>query len=254
MSFEKILSEIKTQKETLNMEILPTDPTARMKAGMVNQAKAQIEALKNDFRDEALRKSVFILVFGTRTKQTVKILNQSFGVMSGSPRALASKVVDKLDPALYDNKQLHPSTIDLASAILDDIAKDLGIDFLPAFYYDGHKHALQLNGREDLERILEKTILEKVGGEIFAVNAVMDSLDSLIDEEYDQPVLPIVMQVSEEDVPKLKADLSRVSANVFTMGAGVDKDSKADLKLSAKQKLDKTVVQKALEQIKQNLK
>jgi len=254
MSFEKILGQIKEHKETMKMEILPTDPTSRMKAGMINQAKQQIEQLKQDFRDEALRRSVFILVFGTKTKQTVKILKESFGVMSGSPRELASKVVDKIDKGLYDKKQLHPSVIDMSSTILDDIAKDLGVDYLPAFYYDGHVHAVQLNNREDLERVIEKTILAKVGGEIFALNAVMGSLDQLISDEYDQPVIPIVMEVQEEDVAKLKADLRNVSKNVFTMGAGVSADSTADLKLGAKAKLDKNVVQKALEQIKQNLK
>ena len=124
MSFLSILEKLKAQKETLKMEVLPGDPTARVKAGMINQAKFQIEQLKEDFRDEAIRRSVVILVFGPRAAQTVKILNEDFDVKVGNPRSLASKVVDKIDKSLYDNKQLHPSVIDMATSILDDIAKE----------------------------------------------------------------------------------------------------------------------------------
>jgi hypothetical protein len=253
MSFLSILEKLKAQKDILKTEVLPGDPTARTKAGMINQAKFQIEQLKEDFRDEALRRSVVILVFGPRAAQTVKILNEDFDVKSSSPRALSSKVVDKIDKSLYDNKQLHPSVIDTATSVLDDIARDIGISYLPTFYYDGAKHAVQLTKREDLERVVEKAILDKVGGEIFLVNAVMSSIDELIDQEYNQPVLPIAMEVDPDDVAKLAEDLKRLTPNVFTMNVGAG-NTKADLKLTSKQKLDKGVVEKALIQIKENLK
>jgi hypothetical protein len=236
------------------MEVLPTDPTARVKLGLINQAKEKIAQLKYDFRDEALRKSVFIVVYGTRAKQTKKILTEQFGVRDGSPRNMVAKIVDKLDAGLYNNRQLHPSVIDMSSAVLDDLASNIGVDHVPAFYYDGHKHAVQLNNRGDLERVLEKVVLEKVGGEIFAVDAVMDSLDQLIADEYDQPVLPVVMETTEDNVEKLSNDLKRITPNVFVMGAGVEAGAKADLKLGSKAKLDKGVIEKALVQIKNSLK
>jgi hypothetical protein len=253
MSFEQILEKIKEQSAVLKTEILPGDPTSRVKAGMISQARTQIASLRQDFRDEALRRSVFIVVFGKRSKETSKLLQEEFAVKVGSPRLLAEKIVNKIHPSLYMNKPLHPSVIDTASSIMDELARDLGIEHYPMFYYDGVKHAVQINGRKDLEILIENTLLEKVGGEIFAVNAVMDSLDGLIEEEYTSDVLPIVMETDEESVEKLSSDLRRITKNVFTMSVSGGK-TKADLKLSSKQKLDRETLEKALIEIKKNLK
>jgi len=253
MSFDKILANLKENENILKMEILPTDPTARTKAGMVNQARQEIERLKQDFRDEALKRSVFILVFGSRADKAAKILKENFGVLNGSPSLLTAQIIEKLDAGLYNNKQLHPSVIDLSSTVLDGLATELGIDFVPPFYYDGHKHAVMLKSREDLDKVLTTVILEKVGGEIFAVNAIMANLKTMIEEEYSQPVIPMVMEIDGEMAAKMKTDLQRINKNVFTMNVG-GADQAADLKMTAKQKLDKNVIEKALIQIKQNLK
>jgi len=252
MSFEQILSKIKENKETMNMEILAGDPTARTKAGMINQAKVQIENLKQDFRDEALRRSVFIVIFGKKSRELSSILQEEFNVKSASPRLLAKQIVDKIEPSLYDNKQLHPSVIDLASSILDDLSKDMGVSHVPALYYDGNKHAVQLTGRSSLEGLLERLLLEKVGGEIFGISAVMSVLDTLIDEEYSSSVLPMVLETDEESLPKLVEDLGRLSKNVVTVSAGGE--AKANVKIGAKVKLDTESVEKLLTEIKNNLK
>jgi len=85
------------------------------------------------------------------------------------------------------------------------------------------------------------------------VNAVMSSLDDLIEQEYNQPVLPIAFKVEAEDLEKLTADLKNFTKNVFTMNVSGG-NVKADLKLTSKQKLDSSVVEKALIKIKENLK
>jgi hypothetical protein len=252
MSFQQILEKIKEHKTTLTLEVLPGDPTARTKAGMINQAKTQIENLKHDFRDEALRRSLFIVVFGKKARELSAVLQKEFAVKSASPRLLTSKIVDQISPSLYDNKQLHPSVIDSASSILEDLSRDMGVEHLPAVYYDGSKHAVQLKNRADLEKLLETLLLEKVGGEIFGINAVMNSLDDLIETEYSAPVLPMVIEVSEEGASKLVSDLSRLSKNVVTISAG--SEVKANLKLGAKAKIDTETVEKLLTEIKNNLK
>jgi hypothetical protein len=252
MSFEKILSKIKENSALLSLEILPGDPTSRTKAGMVNQAKEQIAALKNDFRDEALRRSLFIVVFGKKAKELSSILQNTFDVKSASPSLLTKKIVDKIEPSLYENRQLHPSVIDIASSVLDTLSGDMGISHVPAIYYDGMKHTVQISDRSDLESLLETLLIEKVGSEIFGINAVMASLDSLIEVGYTAPVLPMVLEVEEKNLTKVVADLNRLTSNVVTVSAGGE--AKANLKLGAKAKLDAETVEKLLTEIKNNIK
>lgn len=252
MSFESILNNIKEQKELTQLVIEPGDPTSRTKAGMINQAKIQLEQLRQDFRDEALRKAVFIVVYGKKSREVSKLMTEEFDVKAGSPRILAKKVVDRIpDPSLYDNRMLHPSVIDACSSILDDLAKDMGITYLPTFYYDGLKHAVHLTCKADLEKVVEATILNGVGGEIFAISAIMDTIDSLIEEGYTSPVLPIVLETTEEDSVKLTEDLLKLNSNVFRVSTSGEA---ADLKLPSKTKVDSAAIQKVLVEIKQNIK
>jgi|WetSurMetagenome_2_1015567.scaffolds.fasta_scaffold98449_3 hypothetical protein len=246
-----ILAKIKDKQPYINLEIKEGDPTSRTKLGMVAQAKLEVEALKRDYRDAVLRSMVILVATGPRALSAKDILVTEFGMNDGSPSTLTKKISSKIDTSLYLNKTMHNSAIDVASNIMDGLAKEMDIWSYPAFYYDSRKHNIHLNSEEDLQTILEDILLESVGGEVFAIHAGNNIYSSLLDASFEGPVVPVVMVVREEKAAKLIADLNKVTRNVFHINTDPKKKI-GDFSITSK-KLDNESLEKILTQIKQSL-
>jgi len=254
MSIKQILEQIKENEAYLKTEIDPNDKTARFKYGMINQAKQQISVLKTSLRDEIFKNAVYVVVTGTKAKKMADYMRNDFSILDASPDLLGNEIVAQLSPTVYSDVPMHASVIEMITTVLDQITKEIGIIHYPAIIYSSEKHSVHLKNKQALVDLVNETLVRVIGSEIFAIYAAYRAMENMLaDGEYDQPVVPFVVEVSESLVDQLSADLKNVNKNVFVVNAGGD--AKADLKLNSKSKdISKETVAKLLTEIKNNLK
>lgn len=254
MSLTTILSEINSLKPFVNEDV-DSGPIETMTArrGRKRQAEDNLKRLREQYIQDLLRSSVFILVTGAARDEFAAVANEKFGCFSANPEGFYNELAARFPEGLL-GREAPASLFDILGRHLEDVANDMGVLGYPQMIFKAH-YDRPVTSKTELVQLIKAAINEQVGGELAGVYAVRSIADKAIELNHDAPITPIVLATDDEKlVTDLSDALTRLTPRVFVATAGkTTKTAKALATVSVKEATEETVLE-ALTTIKSNLK
>ncbi len=231
MSLSSILKEIEINRPNAEAVVSTKFPeTYGARVGLKKSAEESIRRLKNDYRDQLLASTVFIVVTGaSRDAFTALASADSFGCFVADPEDFYKDVAARVSPpqvkpSLY-GREATRSLFSIAQNVLADKCVELGIESYPALAFND-KYSRAVNSAEEFAALLKTAINDQVGSEIVGINAVYSIVDSAITRKHQATVTPVILSTGDDKFAlDLKTNLGRLKTKTFLVLAG--KTSKA---------------------------
>jgi hypothetical protein len=221
MSLETILEEINENKKIAEIDLDTVNPRVRgFKFGQVNSAKNKLEGLYIDYKNELLKRTLFILVTGSDSEIFAEIAERDFKVFSSNAKTLFKEVADQISPQIYLNKTTNASTFDIISNVLDDKLKNLDIIEHQALMFNTKFQKVIKNSNEFVQ-LISDAVTDIIGSEVVGVDALERTAKKAVNLNYKSKMVPILIHTKDE---KLIGDLSKslrtLSSRVVQVAAG----------------------------------
>jgi hypothetical protein len=221
MSLENVLEKISEEQIVANQDLNLVSPRViAYKKGQVTAAKERLELLRQDLKQEIIKRSVFIVVTGSEAEKFADIANQEFKCLSFSANRLATDIVNKLSDQLYLNKSLNANTFDIIDNLLEDEMKRLDIASYNKLAFNA-KYLRNIKNKQDMIDLINQAIADNVGSEVIGLDALDKAVSSVMDTKKVSRVVPIVLHTGNNGLTlDLAKNLKAITNKVFTVSAG----------------------------------
>lgn len=245
MSLSSILEQINEQKTIAKQDLDSVDRRVlSYKKGQVESAKAKLEQLHIDYKNELLRNSVFILVTGNKADSFSKIAEDSFKCFSVDGQSFYKEILEQINPHLYKGKQINSSVFEAISNVLETKMKSLDIMSYNQLTFDA-KYSKVVNDEKDMLKVISDSVNDIIGSEVVGLDALEKVTSKAIEKNYKSKIVPILLQVDDESLVKaLSEGLKKINPKVISVIAGetkTDISSKIVLEDVNKKKVEETL-------------
>lgn len=245
MNIQSVMRQIQ-EKTTLANDNLKdaTNNTRPVREAQKRAAQEALQGLKNDCRKLLLSSAVYLVVTGPQTNELMELANNEPKCFGSDSEALYNKILARVDPRAYENKQFVPSILDTISNSLEEVALDCGIQSYPMLRFKA-EYSKTITSKEQLLDIVKDAVNTNVGGEMVGIFTVSNVLDQIVERRHIESFVPVVLSAADEQLAiTLSKDLKRLSPNTFLVTTG--KPTKAtkglqnmiNLKEASKEALD----------------
>ena len=257
MSLSTILNEMKLNRPNAEMDVQFGNPnTLGGRQGLKRAATEALKRLRNSYRDELMKNSVFIVVSGAQKDVFTEFASgEKFGCFVNNPESfykeLAAQVSPpSINPPLWTRESVK-HLFGIAQNVLNDKALELDINSYPPLYFN-EKYNRGVTTAEEFAPILKQAINDQVGSEIVGINAVHSILDQAIVKEHSGLITPILLPTDDEAFAldlfnSLNTKLGRPANGTFLVAAGKNHSLKNALTVK---KINEETVAEVLETIR----
>jgi hypothetical protein len=246
MTLTTILEQINEQKNIAQQDLDTVSPRALpYKKGQVESAKAKLEGLYIDYKNELLKNSVFILVTGNESESFAKIAEDNFKCFSVDGKVFYRDILEQISPHLYKNKQVNASVFEAIGNVLETKLKNLDIMSYNQLMFDAKYSKVVKDDVEMLDVIVD-SINNIVGSEVVGLDALERVTTKAIEKNYKSKIVPILLHTQDETLVRtLSEGLRRINPKVVSISAG-----KTESDLSLKIALEEVTKKKVEETLK----
>jgi len=251
MSLESILGKINEEKEIAKIDLDTISAKARVyKRGQVESAKAKLEGLYIDYKNEILKRAIFILVAGDDSSNFANIAEEKFKCFSVEGKVLFKEIVKELSPQLYLNKTMNAPIFDVISNVLEDKMKRLDVMSYNTLMFNT-KYQRAVSNESQMVDLVTEAVSDIVGGEVVGLDALERVAESGVNKNYKSSIVPILIHSTDEDfLLDITESLRRLNPRVVRVVAGkVNKDINATITI---EESNEENVGKALKKIATN--
>lgn len=236
MSLSTILDQINEQKKIAQQDLYSVSPRALpYKKGQVDSAKAKLENLYVDYKNELLKNSVFILVAGSNSEEFSSIAEDKFKCFSVESKVMFREILQKISPELYKDKKINSSVFEVIGNVLEDKMKLLDVGSYNQLMFDA-KYLRVVKDEEEMLNVIADAITETVGSEVIGLDALERITQQAVDKNYKSRIVPILVHSADEDfISSISDGLKKISPKVIKIAAG-----KTSEKFKAKINLEET--------------
>jgi hypothetical protein len=221
MSLENVLEKISNEQIVANQDLNTVSPAVLpYKKGQVRAAKDRLELLRNELKQETLKRSVFIVVTGDQNKQFAEIAEQEFRCYNVSANQLATDIVNKMSDQLYLGKALNANTFEIVDNLLEDRMKDLDIASYNRLAFNA-KYLRNIKNKQEMIDLVSEAIADSIGSEVLGLDALERVVDLIVESKKASRVVPIVLTTNNDILTNdLQKNLKRIASKVFSVSAG----------------------------------
>lgn len=226
-SFQEIINDIQIQKAIAESDPGNDPRSYVVRLGKIKKAKADLADLYTDYRKVFQNLTIFIAATGSKAESFAKIAQEEYGCFAVSVDDFYTSLVDRVNPALYENKACSSQVFDLINDYFEEYAEELGIMSYPRMMFSA-KYKKTVTNKADLVTIIKEAFTEALGGETIGLHAINVASKRAVSEGFIGKVAPVVLFSKDQETMKLIIkDLPHLSDKIFVVAAGsVDKSIK----------------------------
>jgi hypothetical protein len=199
MSLGDILKNINVEKETAEIDLDKVSARARVyKKGQVDSAKARLESLYIEYKNEVLKRAIFIMVTGEQSEDFAGIAEDEYKCFKVDGKIFYKEIVDQLSPDLYLNKNLNAPILDVVGNVLETKMKSLDVTSYPSLAFNT-KYAKVIKTKTEMVDTIKDVINDGVGGEIVGLDALERVAKEAVNKNYDKGLVPILIYSKDEN-------------------------------------------------------
>jgi hypothetical protein len=222
MSLQEILKKIREVKP-FTEEDTDQGPTETMsgRRGRKMRAVDELKDLTSAYKLELINSAMFILVVGGERDAFVQTATgEDFKLFSANPSAFYEDLVNRIPATVYEGKTSSSDLFSLVGRHLEDMAQELGILEYPQLVLK-REDIVSLNTKEDLAKLLKRSINAQVGGELAGVYAIQSILNKAIETGHSTKTTPVMLSTEDETLAlELKDQLKRLNPRTFLVASG----------------------------------
>lgn len=221
MSLETVLEKIKEQKVIAQQDLDSVDRRVYpYKKGQVEAAKETLEKLYIDYKNELLKRSIFILVTGSESNKFADLANTKGKTFSLDAKVLFKDIVSELNPELYLNKTANAPLFDIVSNVLEKKMKNLDVMSYNSLVFN-QKYLRNIKNKTDMEEVVKEAIIDIVGGEVVGLDALERITKTAVNNNYKSRIVPILLH-NEDDrfISDISTTLRSLNPRVIRIVAG----------------------------------
>lgn len=251
MSLEKILKQINEEKEVALMDLDTVSPRAlTYKKGQVNSAKARLEGLYIEYKNELLKRAIFILVTGEDNAKFANIAENEYKCFSLDGKVLFKEIVNEISPEIYEGKTMNAPIFDVISNVLEDKMKKLDVMSYNSLIFDT-RYQRVVKTKGEMIDLVGQAIGGIIGAEVIGLDALERITLQAVNSNYKSGIVPILLHSDDESfIVGISDSLRKLNPRVVRVAAGKTKND-----INALIKLDdssEAQVGKALKEIAEN--
>lgn len=218
-----ILEEIKQNKKIAETDLSKIDPRAYpYKKGQVNSAKNKLEDLYLRYKNEIMKRSVFILTTGEESR-TFAELSEGFSCFTVNADDFYTDIASKVSTDVYMKKNVNASVFDILNNLIEDKMKELDIISYNQLFFSS-KYQRMCNSKADFLDVVKRSITDNVGGEVVGLDALEKVCVEAVNKDYKSRLVPIVLHSKDEQLIKqLSSDIIKVNPRVVLVTSGKTK-------------------------------
>jgi len=218
---DQILEKIKEEKKIAEQDLDAVDPRViSYKKGQVSSSKERLEGLYLDYKNEILKRSVFILVTGEDSDKFTKIATKKFKCFSLEADVMFTEIVDQLSPQLYENKTLSSSVFDIIGNVLENRMKQLDIVSYNSLMFSS-KFSRTIKDKQEMIQAVREAVSEVIGGEVIGMDALERVSKDAVNKNYKSRIVPILLRTDDEQfIMKMSDSIRLVNPRVVRVAAG----------------------------------
>lgn len=221
MSLSLILDKINEQKTIAEQDLHSVHPRSYpYKKGQVESAKARLEQLYIDYKNELLKNAVFILVTGDQAGSFANIAEEKFKCFSVEGKSMFKEMLSEVNPQVYVNKKVNAFVFEVLSNILEDKLKSLDVLSYNQLLFNS-KYSRVVKNEEEMLEVVTSSIADIVGLEIVGLDALEKVTKQAVNKNYKSRIVPILIHSDDEVfVNEAAQGLKKLTQRVATVSAG----------------------------------
>lgn len=250
MSLSLILDKINEQKTIAEQDLHSVHPRSYpYKKGQVQSAKAQLEQLYIDYKNELLKNAVFILVTGDQAEAFANIAEEKFKCFSIEGKSLFKEILSKLSPQVYLNKKVNAFVFEVMANVLEDKLKTLDVVSYNQLLFNSKYSRVVKNETEMLD-VVTSSIADIVGLEIVGLDALEKVTKQAVNKNYKSRIVPILVHSDDETfINEAAQGLKKLTKRVTTVSAGKTNGTNTSFSL---EEIDENTIEETLKTIATN--
>lgn len=226
-------------------------PTAQMRVANKKQAKIKLEDLFLKLQKEVLNSSAVMVISGPKAKELAETAEKEFDVYTFDANELTKSIAKEIPPTNYMGRALNPSTVDIASALLETVAMNIGVSSYNPLIWRNSMAGSVIKSQEDLEAELDRLISDFAGYEIVSAYFINKVASKVIEEDYQGSTVPVMITVEDETkAKKITEQTKRLTSKTFLITTNEESQNEALFCKSG----SKNAVKEVLTKVKQSLK
>lgn len=251
-SIKELMSTIKAKKDLATQVPEENAASYRVKLGKIKRAKEDLNDLYLQYRKEVQQRASLILVTGKKAKTFAKNAHDDFGCFSYNIDDFYEMLISDISPRLYENKSTNSALFDMVNNKLAERADQIEIISLPSLIFQSKYKTTTKNKKEFIE-LIKKAFNSAVGIEVPILDVIDKTAKEAVNEEFDQKVVPIVVQVPENMVKETFDKASNVITNVFMVSTDGASEETVKHSFHTVKSATKKQVEEALMKIRERL-
>ena len=217
---EQLLTEINKQKKDAEIDIDAVDPRVREHVkGRKRRAKDQLEQLYVEYKNEILKRSVFIMATGQNARSFANIAEEEYKCFKIDGDTFFKDIVDKVHPDLYKGKTVNSSVFEVLNNLLEDRMKDLDVISYNSLMFDT-RYQKTVKDKNELIQVARDAITDIIGGEVLGLDALERVSREAVNIEYKSKMVPIVIYSEDEKfIKKASEQVKNLTTKVFVVNS-----------------------------------
>lgn len=254
MSLTAVLNEINSLKPYATENVDEGNPeTMGARRGRQRQAKDQIKRLREQYIQDLMRSSVFIVTSGSASDEFAQVATEKFGCFAVDAEAFYKDLADRIPESLI-GRETPSSLFDILGRHLEDLANDMQVIGYPQLIYKS-EYGNTIGTKKDLVQLIKTAINDQVGGEMAGIHAVRSIADVAIEKNHAATVTPVILKTNDEKlVLQLAEALERLTPRVFVAVAGKSSKALKAVATAAVKEANEETVEQALTTVRSSLK
>lgn len=247
MSLKKIVEELDRTIPVAEEELgLAPPQTAANLVGRKNRAKERVEELKVEYRNEMLKNTTFIVVYGKASETLPQALTEEVGFFSANPMYFYEDLASRIPQELWLNRRSLSGTFSVLQDFMEEKLIELNIQECNQLRFTS-EYDLEVKNLPDMVSLVKKAINRQIGSEIVGLQSIYGVLDMAIKAKNTE-VANIILPTQDLDLAcDLFHNLPRLGGKVlFVSDQKIDTgvkyvDNVIQMKDTTKKSIDATV-------------
>jgi hypothetical protein len=236
---DELLKKINEEKKVAETDLDAVNPRIREhKKGQVRRAKEVLEDLYVQYKNELLKRSIFILVSGQNAQAFANIAEEDYKCFKVDGDEFYKSIVDELSPQLYEGKTVNSSVFEAMSNVMEDKMRDLDVVSYNSLMFQA-KYQVTVDNKKDMIKVAKDAITDIIGGEVLGLDAIERVGRQAVNKGYASKMVPIVIYNDDvEFISKAAEQIKNLTTKVVVISNTETNDTES--------------VGKALKQIAEN--
>jgi len=197
MNIQSLMNQIKEKTVLASDDLKSANNNTRpVREAAKKAAEESLMGLKNDYRKLLLSSAVYLVATGPQLDELVEVAKNNQKCFTAEADALYEKVLAKVDPRAYENKQFVPSILNSLSNSLEEIALECGIQSYPMLRFRP-EYSKTITSKAELLDIVKDAVNVNVGGEMAGIYTVSKLLDQIVNREHSDSFTPILLTTKD---------------------------------------------------------